>query len=292
VKKKLTRTEETLVRLGAISRDALPAAASEVRAALAHERALVVARAAEVAAKLELRDLAQDLVRAFDRVARAEDDPECMAADTVLKAMAKLDASAADTYLRALRMRRMVKIGNAYVDVAAPLRAHAAMALVEMGYRSALEEVAPLLADPEESVRIAAVDALGVRGGEGAAAVLLLKLKTGDGDAAVIGACLAGLLRANVDRYLPVVAKYVRGEDARVVELAAIALGESRAAGAFEILRSAAETAPRKAVGTILLSIALLRSQGGNAYLQDLVDRGPAPMAKLARSALGLHNPE
>jgi HEAT repeat protein len=206
--------------------------------------------------------------------------------------MAKLDASAADAYLRALRMQRMVKMGDEYIDVAAPLRAHAAMALVEMGYRSALEEVAPLLADPEESVRIAAADALGVRGGEGAAAVLLLKLKTGDGRAEVVGACLAGLLRANVDRYLPLVAEYLRSEDARIVELAAVALGESHAPGAFEVLKSAVDTAPRKAVGTVLLSIALLRREEANLYLREIVEGGPATMAAMARSALGLHKPE
>jgi HEAT repeat protein len=74
----------------------------------------------------------------------------------------------------------MVKVGAGYADVAAPLRSHAAKALVETGFFSALEEIAPLLADPEASVRAAVAEALGVLGGAGAAAVLRLKLSVGD----------------------------------------------------------------------------------------------------------------
>jgi hypothetical protein len=232
VKKRPTRTEEALLRLEAIRRDASPGGAAEVRTALGSDRSVVVQRAAEVAAELGF-DLSPELIAAFARVAASEDDRECMAADAVLKAMAKLGIRAPDTYLVALRTRRMVKVDNGYVDVAAPLRAHAAMALVETGYISALEEVAPMLADAEASVRTAAAEVLGVLGGSGAAAVLLLTLRTGDRDSDVLGACLEGLLRVDVDRYLPTVAKYLAADDARLVELAALALGETHSAAAF-----------------------------------------------------------
>jgi hypothetical protein len=173
VKKRPTRTEETLIRLEAIRREGSRRGAAEVRAALGFDRSVVVQRAAEVAADLGF-DFASELTQAFARVSASEDDPEYVAADAVLKAMAKLGISAPDTYLAALRMRRIIKFGN--VDVGAPLRAHAAMALVETHFVSALEEVAPMLADSEPSVRIAAAQALGVLGGSGAAAVLLLAL--------------------------------------------------------------------------------------------------------------------
>lgn len=258
MKKRPGRTEETLARLAAIERDPSAAGVAEVRAALAHARSFVVGRAADVALKLGL-SLETELDDAFRRVAAAADDRDCTSADTVLKAMARLGIRAPDTYLTALHMHRTVKSADGFVDVAAPLRAHAAMALVETGFTSALEEVAPMLADPEASVRTAAAEALGVLGGSGAAAVLLLKLGVGDPDSEVLGACLSGLLRVDLDRYLPTVVKYLENDDVRLVELVALALGETRAAKAFAPLRDASRIVPRRAMETVFLARALLR---------------------------------
>jgi HEAT repeat protein len=287
-KKRSTRTEETLALLAAIQRDPAAGGIADVRAALAHERSFVVGRAADVAAELGL-DLGTELATAFRQVTAAEDDRECTSADAVLKAMAKLGIRAPETYLAALRMRRMVRSGDGYVDVAAPLRAHAAMALVETGFSSVLEEVAPILADPESSVRAAAAAALGVLGGTGAAAVLLLKLSVRDPDGDVLGTCLSGLLRLDVDRYLPTVAKYLGEDDPRLVELAALALGETRAAPAFAALRDALDTVPRSAVATVLLALALLRCERATAHLIQTVERGTPAVAAMAIAALALH---
>ena len=287
VKKRPTRTEEALARLEAIRRDSSGGGIPDVRAALGHECSLVVGRAAEVAAELGL-DLAIELAKAFAQVAAAEDDRECMATDAVLRAMVKLGIVAPETYLSALRMRRMVKVIDGYVDVAAPLRAHAAKALVETGFFSALEEVAPMLADPEASVRTAAAEALGVLGGSGSAAALRLKLSIGDQDSDVLGACLGGLLRVDVDRYLPTVAKYLAADDVRLVELAALALGESHTAPAFPVLRDALDMVPRSAVATVLLALALLRREEATAYLLETVERATPAVAAAAIAALAL----
>ena len=293
MKRRPTRIEETLRRLEAIRRDSAAGGAAggaaDVRAALEHERSLVVGRAAEVAAELGL-DLATELVAAFARVAAAEDDRECMAADAVLRAMAKLGIVAPETYLTALRMRRMVKVIDGYVDLAAPLRAHAAMALVETGFSSALEEVAPMLADAEASVRTAAAEALGVHGGSGAAAVLLLKLSVGDQNSDVLGACLAGLLRVDIDRYLSTVASYLAVGDTRLVELAALALGETHAPPAFTALRDALNTVPRSAVATVFLALALLRHEQATTHLLETAERATPAVAAMAIAALALHN--
>jgi HEAT repeat protein len=288
VKKRPTRIEETLARLAAIQRDPAASGVVDVRAALAHERSFVVGRAADVAVELGL-DLGTELAAAFRQVTVAEDDREYTAADAVLKAMAKLGIRAPETYLAALSMRRMVRSGDGYVDVASPLRAHAAMALVETGFSSALEAVAPMLADSESSVRTAAAEALGVLGGTGAAAVLLLKLSVRDSEGDVLGACLSGLLRVDTDRYLPVVAKYLRDDDARLVELAALALGETRAAPAFDALRDALDTVPRTALATVLLALALLRSERATAHLLETVERAKPSVAAMAITALALH---
>ncbi|MGH7439851.1 MAG: HEAT repeat domain-containing protein [Polyangiaceae bacterium] len=288
MKKRPGRTEETLARLAAIERDPGTTGIAEVRAALAHERSFVVGRAADVAFKLGL-SLEAELDDAFRRVAAPADDRDCTAADTVLKAMARLGIQAPDTYLTALHMHRSVKSAEGFVDVAAPLRAHAAMALVETGFTSALEEVAPMLADPEASVRTAAAEALGVLGGSGAAAVLLFKLGVGDLDSEVLGACLSGLLRVDIDRYLPKVAKYLEDDDVRLVELVALALGETRAVKAFAPLRDAIRKVPRSAMATVFLALALLRCDEATAHLIGTVERGELAFAALAVGALSLH---
>jgi HEAT repeat protein len=289
MKARPSRTEQTLVRLAAIAREAPPTAATELREALAHDRSLVIARAAEITYEMELHELGSDLVAAFARAVIAEDDPELVATDAVLKALARLEVDAPDVYLAALRMRRMVKMMGNWIDVAAPLRAHAAKALVTTSYTSALEQVAPMLADPEAIVRTAAAEALGVLGGSGAGAVLHLKLEIGDDDAGVLGACLSGLLRVALDRYLPIVAERLHNEDARLVELAAIALGESRAPDAFPVLRDAVESSPRSATASVLLALALLRREEATAHLLDLVAKAAPSLAGLAVAALAIH---
>lgn len=240
-----TQTEQTLARLAAIAREEPPTAVTEIRAALGHERALVVARAAEAAMQLQLDTLGRDLVAAFERVLRAEDDAELMAADMILNSTTS--------------------------------------------HTSALEEVAPLLADPEPTVRLAVAEALGVLGGSGAAAVLRLKLESGDSDATVTGACMSSLLRLDAHRYVSVVVGHLRGDNARLAELAALALGESRAPGAFAALRDALDSAARSVTPTILLALALLRSDEATEHLLGVLGRSPAQVAAHAIAALALH---
>jgi hypothetical protein len=143
--------------------------------------------------------------------------------------------------------------------------------------------------DPEVAVQIAAAEAIGVHGGSGAAALLRLRLALADGPSEVVGACLAGLLRVDVERYLPLVAERLHSRDARVVELAAIALGETRSVAAFTVLRDAMATTPRSAMANVLLGIALLRRDEATAYLLETVEHAAPPVASAAIAALALH---
>jgi hypothetical protein len=99
VKKRPTRTEETLAQLEAIRRDAAQDGIAGVRAALGDERAFVVGRAAEVAAELGF-DVTTELPAAFARVVAAEHDtvPRTAVA-TVLLALALLRREDATAYL-------------------------------------------------------------------------------------------------------------------------------------------------------------------------------------------------
>jgi HEAT repeat protein len=86
-------------------------------------------------------------------------------------------------------------------------------------------------------------------------------------------------------RYLPVVAaELAKGEEA-----AAIALGESRQPEALPALKDALETGGAEMQETVLLGIALLRSEAANAFLVELVRDAPEGRAIAAAHALALH---
>src|SRR5579883_210815 len=83
------RVEEEIERLGHLSPDAAEPA---LRKALADRVGLVVAKAAKVAAQLELRSLIPDLLHAFDRLFEkpTDRDPQCWGKNAIAKALVDL----------------------------------------------------------------------------------------------------------------------------------------------------------------------------------------------------------
>src|SRR5688572_3095261 len=173
------------------------------------------------------------LVAAFGRLAAYDGKlSPSTALLRIVEALSKLEADEPDVYRAGLKFERHEWTG----DTGVPVRIEAAHALVTTRSSRALVEITPLLADREAAVRAGAARAIGRLGSEGAAAALHLKLLIGDADSEVLGACLGGLLEADAERYLPIVGAYLDGDDDRLAELAAVALGESRAPAAVELL--------------------------------------------------------
>ncbi|UQA54996.1 HEAT repeat domain-containing protein [Polyangium aurulentum] len=268
---------------------ALPAAqaAPELRRLLADPNTYLVNEAARITAELELPELVPDLAAAFQRILAgpASADKGCHCKNRLVESLMRLDASTPEVYLAGLKHVQMEFSVPPPVDAASTLRGLSAHALVRMDYPGAAFLVAPLLLDTEPNTRAAAADALAATGEELCGAVLHVKMLAGDSEVDVRGACYRGMLALAPRRYLPVVAaKLAEGE-----ETAAIALGESRQPEALPVLKEALEKGGPEMQESVLLGIALLRSEAANAFLIELVAQAPEARAVGAVEALALH---
>lgn len=215
-------------------------------------------------------------------------DPACRGKVAIAKALDRTERSAAEVFERGVRFVQHEPVWGGKVDTAAELRGVCGMAMVHMRHPRALVEVALLLADPETAARVAAARALAVAGDRVAAEPLLrFRLAIGDPESEVLGECFGALLEiAGVDA-MDDVAAALRSPDATVAQAAALALGGSRLAGAFERLREADESL----VGgdgrrTRLLAMALVRSPEAWDHLIALVADGSRASAEDAARAL------
>lgn len=268
-------------------------AKAELKKLLTDKNGYLVGEAAEVTKKLELSALVPDLVAAFPRFLHdgVKSDKGCHGKNHIVEALLAFDAYEADTYLAGLRYQQLEPAFGEPIDTAAGLRGLCAHALFHIRHPTALLDVAPLLFDKEAVTRAEAAAALGESGLDGAAAALHVKVLAGDREPDVLGAAYRSLLRLFPERYLGVVAEVLSSDEDGPAEAAAIALGESRVPGAFDALAGAAQETGlfRRTLESVLLGIALLRSDEALAFLTDLVDSAPEQKALDALSALALH---
>jgi HEAT repeat protein len=152
------------------------------------------------------------------------------------------------------------------VDSAAELRGICAIGLARMAHPEALLEAVRLLNDKCPETRIGALRALSDSGKAEAELVLRFKADTGDKRPEVEAECFAALLRLGPrSRAIPFVAEFLKQGNAE----AAIALGESRSAEAWPVLRDAFATSPIQS--EILLALALLRNDAAIEFLFERV---------------------
>jgi hypothetical protein len=284
--------DEKRARIRALASAPANEARAELAKHLADKNGYLVGEAAEAAKKQELGELVPQLAAAFMRLLDdpVKNDKGCFGKNHVVEALLSFDAHEPDVYLAGLRHFQPEPAFGEPIDTAAGLRGLCAHALFHIHHPSALLEVAPMLFYKEPIARSEAAAALGDSGTDGAAAVLHVKVLAGDREPDVLGSAYKGLLRIFPERYLPLVAGALRAGGELEVEVAALALGESRAQGAFKALQQgwARHRGTRAAEG-VALGIALLRSDEANDFLVALVERGPEGDAAVALSALALH---
>ncbi len=282
--KRSAALETKLERVAALRRSGSAEGAEELRALLTESEPYLVARVADAIRELELGKLGPDLAAAFGRLASgAQPDARCMAITKVVEALAQLEVWEPDVYRAGIRIAAKDPLG----DPGVPVRIQSAAGFARCGYPQALLEIAPLLADPESGVRAGVARVIGDLGSEAAAAVLHLKLSLGDDDPEVLGACMSGLLYALPERFLPIVGGYLG--DVRLAELAAIALGDSRRAEAFSLLRDALlGRRAGRVTEAILVSLALLRRDEATEHLLHVLETGAEPVAEQALGALAV----
>jgi HEAT repeat protein len=293
VARKASSLEEQLDRLAELrGQPPSPEGRAEAAKYLNSKMNLVAAKAARIAGEWQLAELTPELVAAFDRfmVKPETTDKRCAAKIEILKALCKLEYSSPSVFRRGLRHIQMEPTWGGSVDTAAEVRALGAMGLAQMDYPEALEEILPLLLDPERDARIGALRAVGASGLPGG--VLLLRLKALSGDEPeVLGECFAALLRAAPTQSPEFVAKFLDHREEAVVEAAALALGNSRLESVFAVLRDAFERTRALPLRrrTLLLAIALLRRENAIDYLLDLVQNGESQTSADAVAALAMY---
>jgi len=287
-------TEEALAALAEVrGRPVDSSSVEELRRELGNRSSHVVAKAAAAIAALEVEELKPDLVAAFERMMHTPEktDPGCAAKTAIVSALDRLDHDDPDLFLRGIRHVQMEPVWGRQIDAAAELRAVCAIAIARMGYADALTELADCLADPEPPVRSAAARAVAVHGHPHGLPLLRLRALIPEADPEVLSDCLTALLDLDEDeRTLRFVAGFLDAPRPEAQEAAALALGESRAAQAFDLLRSWWEhTTDHQLRGTALLAIAMLRRESALDFLVSLVAEGALTDALQAIAALRIH---
>jgi HEAT repeat protein len=290
---KSRKLEETLAALHQLrAAPTSDAALAMLRRVLAGTSAPAVAKAAQIAGEFELAQLTGDLVAAFDHliINPAKADPGCEAKMQVADALYRIGADDERLFLCGIHHRQMEPVYGGKVDTAAGLRGVCALALVRMHYPDALSELAELLADPEPTARSAAARAIAYTENEQAAALLRLKVLTGDTEPQVLSDCLTALLQLAPVAAVPFVARLLDTADVATQESAALALGASRLQAAFEVLRAWWDrTADNGLRRTALLAIAMLKHDAPIEFLLSLVAEAVGPTARDAIAALALY---
>ena len=268
-----------------------PEGRAEVARHLSSKMNLVAAKAARIAGEWLAAELTPELVAAFDRFMLKPEttDKRCAAKIEILKALVKLEYPSPSVFRRAMRHIQMEPTWGGTVDTAAEVRALGAIGLAQTGYVETLEEIVPLLVDPERDARIGAVRAVAASGLPGGAPVLRLKALSSD-EPEVLGECFAALLRVDPARSLEFVAKFLAHHDDALAEAAALALGDSRLESAFAILREASQRPRARGLRrALLVAIALLRRENAIDYLLELVREGESQVSADAVAALAMY---
>ena len=265
-----------------------PAARAKMVAALRGTNAFLVAVVADALESAD-HEWVQLLTAAFDRFLQdpVKRDPSCRAKIAIAKALYRTEVDGDEVYLAGAHHVQLESVWKAKVDTAAELRGVCVMGLVFREHPRAMVEAARLLADPERAARIGAAQAIGASGKpEIGEPLLRLRVELPEPEADVFGAYLGAMLELAPRESLALVSRHLNVTDEEHADAAALALGSSRAEGAFELLRNATESRVASRSSVLLLSIALLRTDEAWSYLVELVATADGPHAKGALSAL------
>lgn len=287
------RLEENLAELNNLRADPTSGPAiARLRKALAGKTHHLAAEAARIAGEFEIQQLEGDLVSAFERfmVNPSKADPGCAAKTAIAEALYRIGCHQENLFLRGIRHIQLEPVYGGKEGTAAKLRVACALGLVRMDYPEVMLELADLLADAKLDARIGAVRAIAYAQQDAGLPLLRFKALVGDEDIRVLYECFGALLKLSPESSMPFVAGFLHDDDLAVCEAAAIALGESRLAQAFDALKTGWEKAPDPALRrTELLAIAMLRHEQAVDFLLSLVADASPAIASDAVAALGMY---
>jgi HEAT repeat protein len=286
---KLTSIEDRLAELSRLA-ESLESAETrkQLRKHLASKSSPIVARAAQIIARIEDHDFGPELIQAFHRflIDPTKTDKGCLAKCAVVKALLVADCDDEELFRKGVRHIQLEPTWGGRADTAAQLRALCGLGLVQVGSRAAMDELAALLADEESDARIGAAAALG-HCGPTATPLLRFKLLSGDNEAAVLAECLTSLMKVAPSDSFQFVSSFVDLEYPFLYEHAALTLAESRLPGVFELLKNKwTATFDREFKKSLLLPMAITRSEEAREFLISVIESGELGMATAAIAAM------
>ncbi len=252
----------------------------------------LAAKAAKLAAELERKDLSAGLIAAFDRflIDPVKSDPQCWAKTAIVKALKTLEQDAPEVFLRGISYIQLEPVFGGREDSAATLRGECAFGLIRcrsIPSHQVLAKLVDLLTDEAKGPRIDAARALAAYGSPHSVLVLRLKIRMGDREPEVTGACLAAMLALDPEEGVPLAEQLLGGHDDDLRHEAAAALGESPHPAAFAALRQAWErTRDPEFRQTLLISIGSSRQEAAIDFLLSLIHAGDLTAAAQAIRAL------
>ena len=258
-------------------------------AALSDKSSHIVARAATIAAELDVSLLADQMAQKLLALIPLpyKSDPTCAAKIALAEALVQLRYQDETPFLEGIRHIQLEPVFGGKEDTAGSLRASCALGLVQASHPDAMTLLADLLADPEADARIGAVKAFAASGETAALPLLRYKAQVGDKSPAVMHASFVALLQLDWNGSQVLIERLLFGEDDVVAEAAIIALGESQRADAVQILTSFWEKSMHlQRKQTALSALALLRFEESLDFLFELLAYAPKQYAQDAIQAL------
>lgn len=254
---------------------------------------LVVSEAARIVSEHRLENVRDSVAEVWPRFVEngAKTDPGCRAKEAALTALDALELLDPQPFLTAIRYRQLESVAGGKVDTAGGLRVRALYALFRMGHPDAALWAGQLMADPDPQVRAAVARGLGTYGDRTSAALLVLKLGTGDEDPVVSAECAASLLATAHDYALELLGSLLSGSDEVLRETAALALAQSNRADCVVVLLGWLERAAYdRDLDLGIRALGLSRLEPARTHLLHVVETGGPGRARAAVEALAVHH--
>lgn len=227
--------EKKLEALSSLGVEALPKA-------LADKNNFYVGKAARRAAQLNAAGLIPNLLDAFDRFFQggAEADPKCWAKVGIMEALYQLSYQQPALYLKAFNCVQMESTWGGKEDTAAPVRATAALALIDTNLDpiQLLRALLKGLHDTDKQVRIETIRALARLGRWEGELLMRQKALTGDAEPEVLGTIYSAILEMDQTGSIGFVKQFLDSDDEAAQLEAAASLAQSRHFEAFEVAKA------------------------------------------------------
>jgi len=283
-KGKPRKLEERLAALRALD-PGRPETQVELLDALRSQNGILIAAAARSVAAHRIEALVPELAEAFEALREdpVQRDPGCRGKIAIARALHEMDHWEDRVLVAGLTIEQKEGWG-VQDDMAAELRGVCGLAHAHFGREDALDVLADLLADRERTARVAAAQGLGEAGHPDAAALLRFKIRIGDPEPEVLTACVESLLQLARESAHGFLVGLLARHDERA-EIAAIALGGARHAGAFEPLVAWCDgglPAQRHRIG--YLALALLRHEPATEHLLGVIRDRPRDAVAAAQA--------